>query len=193
MHINQVDEPPQRGKASTKFVMLCCAQEAKLGDKMESSSRKLIRSHKVGFNKPFKNQIKCDDERADMKKTNRPTKPYNLFSTLLSPLELQQCQLRPHHQRKVGHAPDRVTARVAHQGEARHVSEGGGGKFGQYPEGGTASVDLQGDPTKSGYLNFEPGGMYTTSWRPTGDQVSEYSISHGGKPSSYNRQDPTGS
>ena len=192
MHINQVAEPPQRGKASTKFVMLCCAWEAKLGDKMESSSRKLIRSHKVEFNKPFKNQIKCDDEREDTTKTTRPTKHSNLFSTFLSPLALQQCQLHPHRRGIVGHAPDRVTARVAHQGEARQVPEIGGGKFRQYPEGGTASVDLQGDPTKSGYLNFDLGGMSTINWSPTGAQVSEYSISHDGKPSSHNRQDPTG-
>ena len=91
------------------------------------------------------------------------------------------------------HTSDRITASSAREGEVRHVPEGGVRNFGQDPEGGTVNVAREGDPTKSGYLNFEPGGMYTTSWRPTGDQVSEYSISHGGKPSSYNRQDPTGS
>ena len=36
-------DPIQGGKASLKFVMLCCAEEVKLGDKREPSYRKLIR------------------------------------------------------------------------------------------------------------------------------------------------------
>ena len=59
------------------------------------------------------------------------------------------------------HAPDRVTASVAHNVEVRHVPEGGGGNFEKYPKGVTASVAREGDPTKSGYLNFDPGGMST--------------------------------
>ena len=61
--------------------MLCCAEEAKLGGKRESSYRKLIRSHEGGFNKPFKNKITCDDERVETTKSTRPTKLSNLIST----------------------------------------------------------------------------------------------------------------
>ena len=34
----------------------------------------------------------------------------------------------------------------------------------------------EGDPTKSGYLTFDPVDMYTINCRPTGGQLSEYSI-----------------
>ena len=34
--IAQIAEPPQGGKASLKFVAICCAEESKLGDKRES-------------------------------------------------------------------------------------------------------------------------------------------------------------
>ena len=74
-----------------------------------------------------------------------------------------------------------------------HVPEGGGGNFEQYPGVGTESVSCEVGTTKSGYNKFDPGRLPTINWSPTGAQVSEYSISHGGKPSSYNRQDPTGS
>ena len=30
------------------------------------------------------------------------------------------------------------------------------------------------DPTKSGYINFDPDGMSKINWIPTGGQVSEY-------------------
>ena len=32
------------------------------------------------------------------------------------------------------------------------------------PEGGTASVAHEVDPTKLGYITFGPGGMYTINW-----------------------------
>ena len=54
----------------------------------------------------------------------------------------------------------------------RHFPEGGGGNFGQDPEGSTSSVDLDGDPNTSGYIIFDPGGMYTINWR-TLDQESD--------------------
>ena len=53
----------------------------------------------------------------------------------------------------------------------RHIPEVGGRHFGQYPERGTASVAREGEPTKSGNLTFEPGGMSTINWR-TLDQES---------------------
>ena len=50
---------------------------------------------------------------------------------------------------------------MAHEGEVRHTPEGGGVKFGQNHQGGTAIVAHEGDPTKSGYLTFDPGGLST--------------------------------
>ena len=61
--------------------------------------------------------------------------------------------------------PERVAASVARKGEVRHVPEGGGRTFGKDLEGGTASVSGRGETTKSGHLNFEPGGMSTIKWR----------------------------
>ena len=49
----------------------------------------------------------------------------------------------------------------------RHVPEGGGGKFGKYPEGVTARVSRDRDPINSWYLTFDPGGIFTINWRPT--------------------------
>ena len=72
----------------------------------------------------------------------------------------------------MGHTPERFAASVAYEGEVKHVPEDGGGKFGQYTEGGTASVAREGDHTKSGYFTFDPGGMYKINWRPAGCQVS---------------------
>ena len=46
-----------------------------------------------------------------------------------------------------------------------HVPEGGSVKFEKYPERGTVSVAREGDPTKSGYLTFDLGGLSTTKWR----------------------------
>ena len=87
---DQIYDTPQGEKSSLDFVMLHCAEEEKLGDKRESSSRKLIRSHKGGSNKPFENQIICDDEKVDAQKTPRLTKPSNLISNLLSNLASHQ-------------------------------------------------------------------------------------------------------
>ena len=61
--------------------------------------------------------------------------------------------------------PERVAASMDCKVEVRHVPEGGGGNFGQDPEGGTASVAHELDPPKSGYLAFDPGGMSTINWR----------------------------
>ena len=55
-------------------------------------------------------------------------------------------------------------------GEVRHVQEGGGRNLGKYTDGGTASVASEGEPTKSGYLTFDPVEMSTINWRPKGGQ-----------------------
>ena len=52
--ISQIDEPPQGGKASLKFVMIHCSEGAKLVDKRESSYLTLIRYHREGLPNHFK-------------------------------------------------------------------------------------------------------------------------------------------
>ena len=73
---------------------------------------------------------------------------------------------------RVYNVPERVAAIVYREGEVRHVSEGGDGNFGRYPEGGTASVAREEYTIKYGYLTFEPGGMSTINWWPIVGQVS---------------------
>ena len=58
-----------------------------------------------------------------------------------------------------------------HEGEVRQFPEVGGGNFGRYPKVFTTIVTLKGEPTKSGYLTFDPGGMFTINMRPKGVQV----------------------
>ena len=99
-----------------------------------------------------------------MIKTPRPTNPYNVLSTLLSPLASRQYQMRPLQQGRVGHPPKIVASSVAHKEEARNSPEGDGRNFGQNPEGGTTSVYRKLYPTKSGYLTFDPCGMSTINW-----------------------------
>ena len=69
-----------------------------------------------------------------------------------------------------------------------HVPEGGGRKFGKYPEGVTASVSCDRDTINSWYLTFDPCWMSTINWRPTWGQVSESSRPHREDPSSEHIQ-----
>ena len=86
----QIDEPPKEGKSSLKFMMLCCAEEAKLIVKREPSSIKLIKSHKGGVTRLLVNMITYHNERVEATKIPIPIKPSNLFSTLLAPLALRK-------------------------------------------------------------------------------------------------------
>ena len=74
-----------------------------------------------------------------------------------------------------------------------HVLEGGGGNFGQDYEGGTQSVDSEGETTNSGYHNFDPGRASTINWRSTGGQLPESRRSLRGNPISDPSHNPTGS
>ena len=69
------------------------------------------------------------------------------------------------------HAKERVTTSVACEVEIMHTPEVVGGNFEQYYEGVATSVARKGDPTKTGCLTFDPGGMSTINWRKTGVQV----------------------
>ena len=100
------------GKSSLKFLMLRCAEEAKLGDRKTSSFGRLITSHKVGDNKPFKSSMICNHYRLYTPKIPRPAKPSNLISTFFWPLASRKCELLPRRRRRVVHAPDIVTASV---------------------------------------------------------------------------------
>ena len=140
--------------------------------------------------KPFETQITCDDERVK-KKNPSPTKPSNLFSTLLLPLASRQCQLCPRH--RGSHFSERVAESVACEGEVRHVPEGGGGKFGQDTKVGTTYVAHKVDTTKSGYLTINRGGMSKTNLRPKRGQVSKYIRAPRGYTSSNTSKNPTGS
>ena len=87
-------------------------------------------------------------------KSARPSKPYNLFSTFLSPFYLPQFQLRPRRQGRLGHAPERVIANAAPEVEVRKFLVGGGETYGKDPEGGTASMTCRGGEPNQGTLPF---------------------------------------
>ena len=121
-------------------MMLHGAKEEKLVDGKEAQYLKLIRSHYGGVTKAFENPSLFNNYRVDTIKIPRPNNPSNLYFTLLYPLASQYIQLHPHHQGKVVHTPNIVTSSVAHKGEVWNVPEGGGGNFGQDPEGGFRHV-----------------------------------------------------
>ena len=79
--------------------------------------------------------------------THSPTNRSGFISTLLSTLASRQCQLCPHRRGRVGHYPERVTESMSCKGEVMHASEGNGGKFGQYTEGGTVREAGKGNTT----------------------------------------------
>ena len=60
--------------------------------------------------------------------------------------------------------PEKVTSRLACKGELVQAPESSEGNLKPYPEEGTASVAREGEPPKSGYLTFDPGGMSTINW-----------------------------
>ena len=151
----------------------------------------MIRNHYGGVIKPFLNPIVCNTDRVDTTKTPINIKLSNSISVLVSPLASWWIQMQPRLRGRVCRAPERVTASVACKGGVGHVPEVGGGKFEQYTEGGTASVSLKGDPKNPGYITFEPGGLSTIKWIPTGVQVSESNRSPRGEPSSDPRKKPT--
>ena len=108
----------------------------------------------------------------DRTKMTRINNTSNLLYTLSSLLSSWQYQLRPYHQERVGHARERVTENVSCKGEVGNAPEGGGRTFEQYPEGGTVGVAREGDTTNPGYITFDPSGISTITWKPTGSQVS---------------------
>ena len=61
----------------------------------------------------------------------------------------------------------KYTESLANRGEVGHVPEGGGRRFIPDPSGVTTSAVFYGDPTNSGNITFDPGGMYTMNWSST--------------------------
>ena len=141
------------------------AEEEKLGDGREAPFQKLFMFDNIGVTKPFENPITYQHGRVDTTKTPSPTKPSNLLSTWLSPLVLWQTQLRQLRRGRVDNNPEKVASSVTRKVEVGHIPEGGGENFEQYPEWGTRSASLLGYPTKSGYLTFDPGGIFTINLR----------------------------
>ena len=72
--------------------------------------------------------------------------------------------------------------------EVGNVPEGGGRNFTPYPALGTVRVDCEGETTKSGYINFEPGGIYTINCIPKGGICYESRRDLRGGKSSYPRK-----
>ena len=95
--------------------------------------------------------------------TKIPTPPNTnrFYSTLLSPLDLRHFQLHPRRRGIMGDNPYNFTARSACEGESGQAPEESEGNLKPDPEGGTASVAREGDPTKLEYLTFDPSGMST--------------------------------
>ena len=159
------------GKASLNFVMLHCAEKAKLNVRREFFSK----FHEVPRGRCYKKPkftIASNINRVETKKIPIPLKPNILYSALLLPLALQNCQLRPRQQRRIGDKHEKVTAILDCGGELGQASEGSEVNPKTYPEGGTASVACKGDPNKSGYLNFDPGDIFTIRWLLDRVQVS---------------------
>ena len=67
------------------------------------------------------------------------------------------------------------------EGEVGHAPEGYGGNFTSGPVVDIANVDRVRDPTKSGYLSFEPGGVFTINWKLRRGPVSKSIRSHSGE------------
>ena len=65
----------------------------------------------------------------------------------------------------MGKKPEKFTASLTCEGESGQAPEGSEGKLKPDLEGGTVRVAREGEPTKSGNLTFEPGGMSTINWR----------------------------
>ena len=76
----------------------------------------------------------------------RPTNPLNELSLL------ESCQ---------------IALWTCFWGRAWHVPYGCVTKFSLYPSLGIMSVACKGDPTKLGYIYFDPCGLSKTIWRPT--------------------------
>ena len=101
----QITDPLQGVKASLEFVMLRCADEDKLGDRKEPSSRNFIKSHEVGVNKTFENTITCNNKRVEITKMHSPTNPSNLTFFLLIDFGLVEVPTAPVPLRGSGSRP----------------------------------------------------------------------------------------
>ena len=86
-------------------MVLRWAEKAKLEDRKESASRRLVSYQEGEVTKPFENTITCHNDRVDATKSTSPINPYNPLSTFLLPLAFRQCQLRPCRQGRVGCPP----------------------------------------------------------------------------------------
>ena len=75
----QISNTPQGEKALLKYVVVHGIDKAILEDERDDSFQRLIRSHKVGVTKPFKNPITRNNGRVKATETPNPTKLYIYF------------------------------------------------------------------------------------------------------------------
>ena len=88
--------------------------------------------------------------------------------------------------------PEKVSSSLNCKGELGQAPDISEGNLKPYLEEVTASVAREGQPTKSGYLTFDSGGISTINWWPNQGQVSEYIRSTRVNPSSDRSKKPTG-
>ena len=72
----------------------------------------------------------------------------------------------------MGGKPEKFTASLACEVESGQAPGGSEGNFKPDPKGGSVSVAREGEPTKSGCLNFDPSGISTIRSRKL-DRESE--------------------
>ena len=97
--------------------MLRCAEEETLRVRREHFPQIFMRYQEVGVAKTPKFPIACNINRVETTKITSPPNPNRLYSTLLLPLALRHCQLRPRRRGIMGDKPDKVTEILACEGE----------------------------------------------------------------------------
>ena len=124
-----------------------------------------MRCPEVGVSKTPKFPIACNIDRVETKNIPSPPKPNIFYFTLLLPLALRYFQHHPYQQERMGDKPEKFTACLTCKGESGQAPEGSEGNLKPDPEGGTASVHCEGDPTKSVYISFDPIRISTINSR----------------------------
>ena len=139
-----------------------------------------MRSLEVDVSKTTKFIIQCNINRGERTKLSSPPNTNRFYYTLLLPLLSQYFQLRPRRRGRMGDKPDKVASSLSCEGKSEPAPEGREGTLKTYIEGGTASVDREGVPTKLVYLTFYPSGMSTINWKKLDQELESNKASRGG-------------
>ena len=124
-----------------------------------------MRSQEVSVEKNPKFPIACNINRVETTKIPSLSKLNRFYSTLLLPLASWHFRLSPRRQGRIGEKTKKVTAILAFKDKSGQAPEGSEGNLKPDPEGGTASVHCEGDPTKSVYISFDPIRISTINLR----------------------------